>query len=333
MTNIANLPVPAPAAVPHRTSGNAVQAIIPRTYQDVAGMAQAVCRAGLARKFDNDQSKVAAIMMSGMEVGLKPMASLRLFYTTQEGQPALLARGMLAVVQGSGLLEAWEDRIEGEGEDRRAVVVAKRRGLAPITRSFGWRDMRAAGLGNRANYGKFFDRMIWNRAVSYALNDMFADLLGGLYDPSELGGPVIDEAGQVLLPPAPEPASTAPKESQPKPPLEVNIGDGWEPAKFPRGKKGLREALAFMTGAVLDGKPEVIALNCELLDQIATHIPELAEEISELRSAAAEAMAPKDDPLDPDDLDEFGLPPVRALGQAELGPKGDTTDLPTDPPD
>jgi hypothetical protein len=54
----------------------------------------------------------------------------------------------------------------------------------------------------------------------------------------------------------------------------------------------LREALEFMTGAVVDGKPEVVGLNNALLDQIAEHIPALAGEVSELRAAAAEALAP-----------------------------------------
>jgi hypothetical protein len=290
---VTNLPVVAPPP-PVRTPGNQVQAIIPRTYQDVASMAQAVCEAGIAPKFNNERSRVAAIMMSGMEVGLKPMAALRLFYLTPEGQPALLARGMLAVVQASGFLEVWEDRIEGEGEDRRAVVMCKRRGMAAIVRTFGWKDVKAAGLGNKQIYGKYFDRMIWNRAVSYALNDAFADILGGLYDPSELGGPVIDDTGEILPPPV-EPPTPPPKPPTAKPPLEVEIGEGWDPAKFPRGKKGLREALEFMTGAVVDGKPQVVGLNNQLLDDIAEHIPELAGEVSELRAAAAEALKPKDE--------------------------------------
>jgi hypothetical protein len=325
VTNVSNLPVAAPANAPPRPSGNAVQAIIPRTYQDVASIAQAVCAAGIAPKFGNDRSRVAAIMLSGMEVGLKPLAALRLFYMTPEGQPALLARGMLAVVQGSGLLEAWEDRFEGEGEDRRAVVVAKRRGQPPILRTFSAADARRAGLLGKQNWSKYGDRMLWNRAVSYALNDAFADLLGGLNDPSELGGPVIDEAGQVLLPPSEPAAVIPPQESQPRPPIEINLPGGWEPAKFERTKKGLREALEFLTGAVVDGSPHVVGMNCDLLDLVAERMPELAEEVAQLRAAAAEALAPRDEPPDPDDLDAFGLPPIR--------PVGDTTDLPTDPSD
>lgn len=295
--NITNLPAVA-AALPTRFPAPHVQAIIPTNYAETASLAQAVCRAQLANKFGNDQSRVAAIMLSGMEVGLKPMASLRLFYVTPEGQPALLARGMLAVVQASGLLEHWEDRLEGDGDDRRAVVVCKRRGFPAITRSFGARDAKAAGLSGRQTYSKYNDRMLWNRAVSYALNDTFADLLGGLFDPSELGGPVVDETGQVLLPPVEETqhaVSGGPTGATPKPPLLVNLPDGWEPAQFPRTGKGLKEALEFLAAAVLDGSPVVVPMNMELLDTIAEKMPALAEEVAELRAAAAEALAPKDE--------------------------------------
>jgi hypothetical protein len=155
----------------------------------------------------------------------------------------------------------------------------------------------------------------------------------GMLDESEIRSAVEAEAlaGPVDLAPRQRaiaaPAVIPPPKAE-KPPLEVALGGGWEPAKFPRGKKGLREALEFMTGAVLDGKPEVVSLNNQLLDQIAEHIPELAEEISELRASAADAMAPKDDhepgALGPEDRDEFGLPPLDRPAEEVL---------PTDPPD
>lgn len=111
-----------------------------------------------------------------------------------------------------------------------------------------------------------------------------------------------------------------------KPPLEIRLPHGWEPAKFPRTKPGLREALRFLTDAVIDRSPEVVGLNVELLDLIAEKMPHLAEEVAELRASAAEAMAgdaPGALDPEPDDLDAFGLPPLRPAEEV----------LPTDPPD
>jgi hypothetical protein len=95
------------------------------------------------------------------------------------------------------------------------------------------------------------------------------------------------------------------------PPRSHRLRSCWEPAQFPRGKKGLREALEFMTGAVVDGKPQVVGLNNQLLDDIAEHIPELADEVAELRAAAAEALTPKEpepsfiEEIHGDDPDDF----------------------------
>ena len=147
----------------------------------------------------------------------------------------------------------------------------------------------------------------------------------------EMEGKVIDAGGVVIehddiTPVSENPKSAAvipPEKSQQpaKPPLQISLPHGWPPAEFARTKKGLREALEFLTGAVVDGAPAVVAMNNSLLDQIAEKMPELADEVAELRSAAAEALAPDDDgvepsgvggALDPEEVDEFGLPPVQS---------------------
>lgn len=191
-----------------------IQGIIPTDYDSLWRLAKATCLGGLAPRFNNEPARVSAVMMCGMELGLKPMASLRLMYQTPDGQPALMVRGMLAVAQASGLLVYWADRIEGEGDGRTATVVVERRGLPRMTRSFSAGEARRAGLfGKRGDmYAKWTDRMLFSRAASFALNDLFADLLGGFYDPSEIGGPVTDEQGCEMLPPADLPEPSPPPE-------------------------------------------------------------------------------------------------------------------------
>jgi phage recombination protein Bet len=121
------------------------------------------------------------------------------------------------------------------------------------------------------------------------------------YTAEEMEGKVIEEGGVVIEHDA-IPDHSPPPPPPPKPPLEVTIGDGWDPVKFARTKKGLREALEFMTGAVVDGQPNVVALNNALLDQVAEAIPELAGEVSELRASAAEALTP---PAEDETQDSF----------------------------
>lgn len=274
LPNITQLPAPQP---PERgASFPAVRPIIPRTYQEVAAMAAATCKAGIARKFENDPSRVAAIMMSGMELGLKPLAALRLFYMTPEGQPSLSARGMLAVVQSSGLLEKWTDVIEGDGDAREAVITVKRRGLPTLTRTFSMADAKKAGLLGKQNWSKYSDRMLWNRAVSFALNDLFADLLGGLYEPSEVGGPVIDEDGEIVLP-----------FEQPKVKHFEVLVPGMDPEYFPQTSQGLDAAVKFIADTVLDGGAGILLLNLELLDRLAkAEDGKRAQQVQDIRDTA-----------------------------------------------
>jgi hypothetical protein len=293
MTALANVTqLPTTTQTAPRKGGNlgSIRAIIPRTYQEVAAMAQATCKAGIARKYDNDPSKVAAVMMSGMELGLKPLAALRLFWVSPEGQPSLSARGQLAVVQNSGLMESWEDRFEGEGDDRTAIIAVRRRGLPGIVRRFSMADARKAGLLNKQNWSKYADRMLWNRAVSFALNDQFADLLGGLYEPSEIGGPVLDDDGAVI-----EPEAEAPKVAK----IEV-LMPGMDPEYFPQTKRGLDDLVRFIADTVLDGGAGVVLLNVELLDRLAK--AGYADAIAEIRAEANKRL--RGEPDEPDTADD-----------------------------
>jgi hypothetical protein len=246
----------------------------------------------------------------GAEVGLSPMASVQNIAIINN-KPGLYGPAMLAVVEGSGLLEIFEEWFEGEGETLTAFCKVKRRGRPEKVGSFSWGDATVAKLvGKRGPWQEYPRRMMQARARSFVLRDTFPDVLLGLaYSVDELADipaePRPTEACDVT-PPAP--SIEAPKinmPANPKPPLEVVIGDGWDPAKFPRTGKGLKEALAFITGAVVDGKPGVVGLNNGLLDTIAENMPALAEEVAELRAAAAEAMKPADEPEPEEVPDKF----------------------------
>jgi hypothetical protein len=131
----------------------------------------------------------------------------------------------------------------------------------------------------------------------------------GVYAPEDFPEPTMrDITPEAPLLPARPPRAVAPPSPQAKAPLEVVIGDGWDPAKFPRTKAGLEEALEFMVGAVVDGRPGVVDLNTGLLDTIADKMPQLAERIANLRAAAAEAIAASDDAELSDDSPDDTFP-------------------------
>ena len=208
---------------------------------------------------------------------------------------------------------------EGAGDNRSVTVSGTLRGEdKPRTVSVKLKDAKTTNT----IWGKQPDQQLAYHGARVWARRHVPEVLLGVYAPEEF------DAAPPMRDITPASSIEAPKINTPaapaaKPPLEVALGDGWEPAKFPRGKRGLREALEFMTGAVVDGKPQIVALNVGLLDQIAEHLPDLADEVAEMRAAAALAMAPKDedeagepdtfvrDFVDPDGADDFpgDLPP------------------------
>jgi len=262
----------------------------------------------LPSSYLNAPDPVAACFVAlqlGAEVGLSPMASVQNIAIIN-GRPGLFGPAMLAVVEASGKLVQIEEFIEGEGDARKAVCIVQRVGRKARRAEFSVGDAKRAGLwdkrgknGTAGPWQQYPERMLQARARSFLLRDVFPDVLSGLPQSVEELQDIPAEPSRDIAPPkveAPveEPKAEAPKPA-PKPPLMVHIGEGWDPVQFPRNAKGLREALEFITGAVVDGKPSVVALNCELLDTIAEKMPALADEVSELRAAAAEALTPPGD--------------------------------------
>lgn len=298
--------------VPYRARPVALE-----TMEDALRYAKVIAASGLlpASFLRSDADPTAAAFVAiqlGAEVGLSPMASVQNIAVIN-GKPGLYGPAMLAVVEASGKLEDFHEWIEGESDTMVAHCRVKRFGRPERVTSFSWDDAKKANLtGKRGPWTEYPKRMMQARARSFALRDTFPDVLAGLSQSVEELADTPAEPRDVT------PETRPPRSAQPpglppspKPPLEVVIGDGWEPAKFPRTKPGLEEALEFITGAVVDGRPGVVGLNNALLDTIAERMPELADRISRLRAEAAEKLtAPADDEPEEDAGDFPGdLPP------------------------
>jgi hypothetical protein len=96
------------AHIPALSGGGQVMAIVPQTFEETFRMARTVVASGLAPAAligkltgDDAASAVAVAIMSGAELGLKPMVSLRSF-TVINGKPALYGDGLINVVRMSG---------------------------------------------------------------------------------------------------------------------------------------------------------------------------------------------------------------------------------------
>lgn len=94
--------------IPALAGGGHVMAIVPQTFEETFRVAKAVYLGGLAPsaligKLEGDAaiSAVTVAIMSGAELGLKPMVALRSF-TVINGKPALYGDGLINVVRQSG---------------------------------------------------------------------------------------------------------------------------------------------------------------------------------------------------------------------------------------
>ncbi len=206
-----------------------VTAIIPQSIEDVFRVAKGVYMAGLApsalvdkKSGDAAVAAVAVAIMSGAELGLKPMVALRSF-TVINGRPALYGDGLINVIRQSGRAEYLRtgcDNREGKlvgwceakrsdtGEDKRVEFSqedAQRAGLwsdQPVIKKNGQNGPYEKP--NDSPWFRYPQRMLAWRAAGWCLRELFGDVLGGIRDEFEAQEVYEAEAQPVIAPPPPE---------------------------------------------------------------------------------------------------------------------------------
>lgn len=232
--------------LPSLSGGGNVMAIVPQTFEETFRIARAVVSAGLApaaligkKTGDDAASAVSVAIMSGAELGLKPMVSLRSF-TVINGKPALYGDGLINVVRQSGKVAylrtgcevrdgkmvGWcEAKRNDTDEDKRVEFSqddAIRAGLwqaDALIRKQVWEKGDKVWKENQPNdspWYRFPQRMLAWRAAGYCLRELFGDVLGGIRDEFEAreiadGDDMRDiTPRQPPAPPAPPPVFDAP---------------------------------------------------------------------------------------------------------------------------
>ncbi len=167
---------------------------IPASWQAAIRLARRIAHTPFVPKgLRDDQGAVLACILTGEELGLGPMQSLRMVNVI-DGRPAASAELMRALVNRAGhrisVVEARNDRVTLSGQRRDTGATAK------VT----WTiddAQRAKLLGNPA-WGKYPRSMLLARATSELCRMLFADVIGGLYTPEEtaaIDGHVYEPAG------------------------------------------------------------------------------------------------------------------------------------------
>lgn len=190
-------------------------------FDSLFRFAQCVHQSGLAPKGLSSPQAIAIAIQMGLELRMSPMASLQNIAIIN-GRPSIYGDAQLAIVRGTGLLQAFEemetnadtdpfframclqktasvaqtDRVElakmqpklnKAADDFGVTVFVHRRDYSPSFVRFTVADAKSAGLwGKEGPWKQFPARMLKFRARSFALRDQFGDALKGLLSTEEV---------------------------------------------------------------------------------------------------------------------------------------------------
>src|SRR5215831_1224397 len=122
-----------------------------------------------------DPAAIAAVMLAGQELGLKPMASLRMVVLIR-GRTALTAEAQRGLVTSEGH-ELWFD----ESTVTRAIAAGRRRDSDRVARiTWTLDDAKRAGIAGGENWRRYPAEMLRARASAALARAMFADVIGGI---------------------------------------------------------------------------------------------------------------------------------------------------------
>ena len=180
--------------------------MVPTNLEGVWRLSELIAASGMAPKDMKEAPQIAVAIMHGLEVGLTPMAALQSIAVVN-GRPSVWGDGAIGLVRASGLLEDFDEGLNGEGDKRVAYCKVKRKGEKKVLeRTFSWEDAKKAGLTSKTGpWQNYPNRMLVLRARAFALRDQFADVLRGLSIREEMEDVAREDDARDVTPSRPTP--------------------------------------------------------------------------------------------------------------------------------
>ena len=199
----------------------ASKGLLPTTLDEAWRLSTILADSGIVPKdFKGKPNDVFVALNWGIEIGLAPMQSLQSIAVIN-GRPSVWGDAALALVRGSGSLEY----ITETQTDTAATCKIKRKGEPEVTATFTVQDAQKANLwGKTGPWTQYPKRMMQMRARSFALRDLFTDVLKGVGIAEEEKDKPIDTeeiphnttTGEVLTAPVDPLATEAKAEPEPE---------------------------------------------------------------------------------------------------------------------
>ncbi len=151
--------------------------LAPQNLEEAMRFAEIMSKSSIIPKdFANNPGNILVAVQWGMELGLQPMQAMQNIAVIN-GRPTLWGDAVIGLVRASPLCEYV---IEESFEDK-AICRVKRRGEDEQLRIFTVDDAKKAGLlGKQGPWTQYPKRMLQMRARSWALRDVFPDVLRGV---------------------------------------------------------------------------------------------------------------------------------------------------------
>ncbi|WP_313582553.1 recombinase RecT [Acinetobacter variabilis] len=160
-------------------ANQAVNFLTPTSLQEAMQIAELLAGSDIVPKdYQRKPGNILVAMQWGAEIGLQPLQAMQNIAVIN-GRPSIWGDAMLALVRGSGLLDFIREELSEDGT--KAICTVKRKGEEPTVSEFSMEDAKKAGLsGKQGPWTQYPKRMMKLRARSYALRDVFPDVLKGM---------------------------------------------------------------------------------------------------------------------------------------------------------
>ena len=179
--------------------------LTPQSLEAAMEMANLLAKSNMVPKdYIGNPGNIIVAIQWGAEIGLPPLQAMQNLAVIN-GRPALWGDAVMALVRGSGLLEDFREEVTDQG----ATCTVKRRGEQPVSRHFSVEDAKKAGLwGKQGPWQQYPKRMLQMRARSWAIRDVFTDVLKGINIKEVLEDDEVKHMGQAEIVPNGQPAAS-----------------------------------------------------------------------------------------------------------------------------
>lgn len=161
------------------TTNQTVNFLTPNSLQEAMQIADLLAGSDIVPKdYQRKPGNILVAMQWGAEIGLQPLQAMQNIAVIN-GRPSIWGDAMLALVRSSGLLDFIREEVSEDGQ--KATCTVKRKNEEPVISEFSMEDAKKAGLsGKQGPWSQYPKRMMKLRARSYALRDVFPDVLKGM---------------------------------------------------------------------------------------------------------------------------------------------------------